>query len=81
MDNYTKTTWVNGSAPALNAENLNKIENGIEASTEAVTALESRTATIESEIQTAKGTYGSINERLDEVDTELEKKSPTNREP
>ena len=26
---YTKTTWVNGTAPALNATNLNKIEQGI----------------------------------------------------
>lgn len=27
---YTKTTWVNGSAPAINATNLNKMEQGIE---------------------------------------------------
>lgn len=27
---YTKTTWVNGTAPAINATNLNKIETGIE---------------------------------------------------
>lgn len=27
---YTKTTWVNGQEPAINADNLNKIENGIE---------------------------------------------------
>lgn len=26
---YTKTTWVDGSAPAINASNLNKIEQGI----------------------------------------------------
>lgn len=26
---YTKTNWVNDSAPAINAENLNKIETGI----------------------------------------------------
>ena len=26
---YTKTTWVNGKAPAINAANLNKIEQGI----------------------------------------------------
>ena len=26
---YSKTNWVNGSAPALSAENLNKIEEGI----------------------------------------------------
>lgn len=27
--NYTKTTWVNDNSPALNASNLNKIEQGI----------------------------------------------------
>ena len=26
---YTKTTWVNDSKPAINAANLNKIEQGI----------------------------------------------------
>ena len=26
---YTKTTWVNNSTPAINATNLNKIEQGI----------------------------------------------------
>jgi hypothetical protein len=26
---YTKTTWLNGSAPPINAANLNKIEDGI----------------------------------------------------
>ena len=24
---YTKTNWVNGQAPAISADNLNKIEN------------------------------------------------------
>ena len=27
---YTKTTWVNDTTPAINATNLNKIEQGIE---------------------------------------------------
>lgn len=27
---YTKTTWVNGQAPAISAANLNKIENELE---------------------------------------------------
>lgn len=28
---YTKTTWVNGGSPAINATNMNNIESGIEA--------------------------------------------------
>jgi hypothetical protein len=31
---YTKTTWVNNSAPFINATNLNKIETGIEQATQ-----------------------------------------------
>jgi hypothetical protein len=27
---YTKTTWVNGESPAVNASNLNNIETGID---------------------------------------------------
>lgn len=38
---YTKTTWVNDSAPYLNATNLNKIEQGIQdAHTTADTAVQ-----------------------------------------
>lgn len=35
MAAYSKTTWTNSSAPAINADNLNKIENGIEACSKA----------------------------------------------
>lgn len=31
MPAYSPTTWVNGTAPALSATNLNKIETGISA--------------------------------------------------
>lgn len=41
MINYIKTTWVNNGAPPISAENLNNIENGIEAATEAITNVES----------------------------------------
>lgn len=36
---YNKTNWVNGSAPALDAEHLNKIESQLELLTSAVEAL------------------------------------------
>ena len=36
MNSYIKTEWRNGQAPALSAENLNKIENGLEAVTNEV---------------------------------------------
>lgn len=36
---YTKTHWINGQAPALSAENLNKIEEGIYNADADITAL------------------------------------------
>ena len=44
MDPYNKTTWVNGSLPAINAENLNHIENGIADVTDFVSELDDRKA-------------------------------------
>ena len=46
MNSYIKTNWVNGGEPAITAENLNNIENGIEAATEGVTAVEQGKADI-----------------------------------
>jgi len=40
LQNYEKTGWVNGTAPAINALHLLNIENGIERVTEAVQSLE-----------------------------------------
>ena len=40
MNEYVKTAWVNGQAPALSADNLNKIESGIKAVTDKVLELE-----------------------------------------
>ena len=37
---YTATSWVNGSEPAINAANLNKLEAGVVAAHEAVTNVE-----------------------------------------
>ena len=36
MPNYTKTNWVNDSTPAINADNLNKIEAGIKANADSI---------------------------------------------
>ena len=37
---YTATSWVNGSEPAINAANLNKLEAGVVAAHEAVANIE-----------------------------------------
>jgi len=42
---YTKTSWVNGSAPALSAENLNKIEEGIYNNDAAISAIKFESGT------------------------------------
>ena len=40
MSAYTKTTWVNGSAPGISAENLNHIEDGIYTAHQEIAALD-----------------------------------------
>lgn len=40
MSTYTKTTWIDGSAPAINANNLNKIENQLEQNTNDISNLD-----------------------------------------
>ena len=37
---YTATSWVNGSEPAINAANLNKLEAGVSAAHDAVANVE-----------------------------------------
>lgn len=60
MNSYIKTNWVNGSAPALSADNLNKIENGIEAVTNAE-------IDIEEEVHAARGSHQTLKARLDDT--------------
>ena len=64
---YTKTTWVNGSAPAVSAANLNNIENGIE-DIQGVGALQSQTTATNNnaygDLSLANTTYGSYNSAL-----------------
>lgn len=68
MNKYNKIVFVNGSAPPLNADNLNHMDEGIERATDGAIALES-------EITTARGSSNSLGARLDTVDTNLAKKA------
>ena len=44
---YTKTVFVNGSTPAINATNLNKIEDALESLSAAVDDLTDRVTALE----------------------------------
>ena len=68
MNKYNKIVFVNGSVPALNADNLNHMDEGIERATDGAIALES-------EIATARGSSNSLGARLDTVDTNLANKA------
>nr|WP_294368072.1 hypothetical protein [uncultured Ruminococcus sp.] len=65
MNKYNKIGFVNGSAPALNADNLNHMDEGIERATDGAIALES-------EITTARGDYTDLNTRITADETNLE---------
>ncbi len=52
---YIKTVWVDDDIPALDADNLNHIEDGIERVTEAVQALETAVPAKASDLDSDSG--------------------------
>ena len=82
MNKYNKIVFVNGSAPPLNADNLNHMDEGIEQATDGVTAVEKalKTATadlttVKSEVETARGSSSSLNARLNGIDSAVTNKA------
>lgn len=82
MNKYNKIVFVNGSAPPLNADNLNHMDEGIERATDGVTAVEEalKTATadlitVKSEVETARGSSSSLNARLNGIDSAVTNKA------
>ena len=67
MNKYNKIVFVNGSAPPLNADNLNHMDEGIEQATDGAIALET-------EIATARGGQNSLGARLDKTDKSIARK-------
>ena len=67
MNKYNKIVFVNGSAPPLNADNLNHMDEGIERATDGAIALET-------EIATARGGQNSLGARLDKTDKSIARK-------
>ena len=81
MNKYNKIVFVNGSAPALNADNLNHMDEGIEQATDGVIVLETEVnqlksnaeidktnlETVKSEITAARGESETLGERLDNL--------------
>lgn len=65
MNKYNKIVFVNGSAPALNADNLNHMDEGIERATNGAIALET-------EITTARGDSADLNTRFTADEASLE---------
>lgn len=65
MNKYNKIVFVNGSAPPLNADNLNHMDDGIERATDGAIALES-------EIATARGDSADLNTRFTADEASIE---------
>ncbi len=68
MNKYNKIVFVNGSAPPLNADNLNHMDDGIERATDGAIALET-------EIATARGGSNSLGARLNGIDSAVSNKA------
>ena len=65
MNKYNKIVFVNGSAPPLNADNLNHMDDGIERAIDGAIALET-------EITTARGGSADLNTRFTADEASLE---------
>ncbi len=65
MNKYNKIGFVNGSAPPLNADNLNHMDEGIERATDGAIALET-------EIATARGDSADLNTRFTADEASIE---------
>ena len=65
MNKYNKIVFVNGSVPALNADNLNHMDEGIERATDGAIALET-------EITTARGDSADLNTRFTADEASIE---------
>lgn len=68
MNKYNKIVFVNGSAPPLNADNLNHMDEGIERATDGAIALET-------EIATARDGQNSLGARLNGIDSSVSTKA------
>ena len=68
MNKYNKIVFVNGSAPPLNADNLNHMDEGIERAIDEAIALET-------EITTARGSSNSLGARLNGIDSSVSNKA------
>lgn len=68
---YSKTTWVDNSAPSLDAAHLNNIENGVEDLDIRLTSAESSLSTAEANITTNEGNIQTLTTDLNTVENKL----------
>lgn len=69
---YTKTNWTNNSAPAINADNLNKIEQGIYDNDAAIASANTNIGTLTNLTTTEKSNLvGAINEVNSNTETNM----------
>mgnify|MGYP002732335260 CR=1 FL=1 len=72
MTSYVKTVWVDDDIPALDAANLNNIEDGIAAATAAIREIEQTLQTLTAAVQTLRAsipTKATAEQVSDETDS------------
>ena len=69
---YTPTNWANGKAPAINADNLNKIENELVALDEGFEEVNQALQTVQSDVSGLKEADATINQTLQTVQNDVE---------
>lgn len=68
---YEQTTWQDGRETPINADALNKIENGIGAVTNNVINLNTSVNSIKSDVENLKASDVTINEKIDNLKNSL----------
>lgn len=69
--NYDKTTWTNNGPPAINATQLNRIEDGIADCAEQINTNTEAIATNTNNIQTQNSTLTNVSKEVDQINSQL----------
>ena len=70
---YSKINWVDGAVPALNATNLNRMDNGIYSNSVDIAVLGTNIETLSHSVVEIKAKNTNIEKRIDDTNTAIEK--------
>lgn len=67
IKSYEKTQWINGNSPALNADNLNKIEQAIANNVDNCKSVHKDIDAVNNDLNTTKENLTAVDEKVDKL--------------